>query len=159
MYMRKTIITTDKQESLSPDQDWLDLEAIAEVEMTSEDIDHPIEAALIPGQPSGWRASEPGKQMIRLLFINPQHLKRIRLNFVETITERTQEYVLRYSSDGGKSSQEIVRQQWNFSPEGTTSETEEHHVNLHSVTMLELIIIPDINGGEPKATLDKLQLA
>ena len=97
--------------------------------------------------------------MIRLLFVHPQHLKLIRLNFVETITERTQEYVLRYSSDSGKSSHEIVRQQWNFSPEGTTSETEDHHVDLQAVTMLELIIIPDINEGEAKATLDKLQLA
>jgi len=157
--MRKTIITTDKQESLSPDQDWLDLKAIAEVEMTSEDIDHPIEAALIPGQTSGWRASEPGKQMIRLLFANPQHLKLIQLNFVETIIDRTQEYILRYSSDGGKSSHEIVRQQWNFSPEGTTTETEEHHVDIQSVSILELIIIPDISGGESKATLEKLQLA
>ena len=157
--MRKTIITTDKQQCLSPDQDWLDLKAIAEVEMTSEDIDHPIEAALIPGQTSGWRASEPGKQMIRLLFANPQHLKLIQLNFVETIIDRTQEYILRYSSDGGKSSHEIVRQQWNFSPEGTTTETEEHHVDIQSVSILELIIIPDISGGESKATLEKLQLA
>jgi len=157
--MRKKIITTDQQESLSPDQDWLDLEKIVEVEMTSEDVDHPIDAALIPGRASGWRASESGKQMIRLLFAHPQHLKLIRLNFVEAITERTQEYVLRYSSDGGKSSHEIVRQQWNFSPEGTTSQTEEHHVDLQSVTMLELIIIPEINGGDAKATLEKLQLA
>ena len=157
--MRKKIITTDQQESLSPDQDWLDLEKIVEVEMTSEDVDHPIEAALIPGITSGWRASESGKQMIRLLFAHPQDLKLIRLNFVEVITERTQEYVLRYSSDGGRSSHEIVRQQWNFSPEGTTSETEEHHIDLQTVTMLELIIIPDINEGEAKATLDKLQLA
>ena len=157
--MRKKIITTDQQESLSPDQDWLDLEKIVEVEMTSEDVDHPIEAALTPGRTSGWRASESGKQMIRLLFVHPQHLKLIRLNFVEAITERTQEYVMRYSSDSGKSSHEIVRQQWNFSPDGTTSETEDHHVDLQAVTMLELIIIPDINEGEAKASLEKLQLA
>ena len=157
--MRKTIITTDKQESRSPDQDWLDLEAIAEVEMTSEDIDHPIEAALIPGQTSGWRASEPGKQMIRLLFANPQHLKLIQLNFVETIIDRTQEYILRYSSDGGKSSQEIVRQQWNFSPEGTNNEREDYQVDLKEVTVLELLINPDISGVDAFASLAQLQLA
>ena len=158
--MRKKIITTDQQEIISPDQDWLNLEAIAEVEMTSEDIDYPIEGALIPGRTSGWRAATSGKQMIRLLFPQPQDLKRIRLNFVESQTERTQEYLLRYSSDGGKSSHEIVRQQWNFSPEGTPRETEEHHVDLQTVSMLELIIIPDISGDEEvRASLEKLQLA
>ena len=158
--MRKKIITTNQQETLSPDQDWLNLEAIAEVEMTSEDADYPIEGALISGQTSGWRAATPGKQMIILLFPHPQDIKRISLNFVETRKERTQEYVLRYSSDGGKSSHEIVRQQWNFSPEGTTSEMEEHHVDLKTVSMLELIIIPDISGNEEvRASLEKLQLA
>jgi len=157
--MRKKIITTDQQETLPPDQDWLNLEAIAEVEMTSEDVDYPIEDALTPGRSSGWRAAAPGKQMIRLIFADPQQLKLIRLHFVETRIERTQEYVLRYSSDGGKSSHEIVRQQWNFSPEGTSSEMEEHHVDLQIVSILELIIIPDINGGEARASLETLQLA
>jgi hypothetical protein len=158
--MRKKIITTDQQEILSPDQDWLNLEAITKIEMTSEDVDYPIEGALIPGKTPGWRASTPGKQMIILLFPQPQDIKRIRLSFVETRTERTQEYLLRYSSDSGKSSHEILRQQWNFSPEGTTSETEEHHVDLQSVTMLELIIIPDTSGKEEvRASLEKLQLA
>ena len=157
--MRKKIITPDQQETLLADQDWLNLEVIAEVEMTSEDVDYPIEAALIPGRSSGWRAATSGKQMIKLLFPRPQQLKLIRLNFVETRIERTQEYILRYSSDEGKSSHEIVRQQWNFSPNGTTSETEEHHVDLQTVSILELIIIPDINEGEAKATLESLQLA
>ena len=69
------------------------------------------------------------------------------MNFVEPETERTQEYVLRWSPDSGQSFREIVRQQWNFSPQGTTNETEDHHVELPAVTMLELRIIPDISGG------------
>ena len=59
---------------------WKDL---AEVEITSEDAAHPIESALLPGSTSGWRAAEPGKQTIRLLFANPQRLRRIWLNFEE----------------------------------------------------------------------------
>lgn len=157
--MRKKIITTAQHPPSSPAQDWLNLEAIAEVELTSEDPDYPIEAALIPEGTTGWRAAESGKQMIRLIFADPQHLKLIKLNFLEPRTERTQEYVLRYSSDSGKSSHEIVRQQWNFSPEGTNSEMEEHHVDLPVVTILELIIIPDISGGEARASLQKLKLA
>jgi hypothetical protein len=78
---------------------------------------------------------------------------------METRTERTQEYVLRWSPDGGQSYREIVRQQWNFSPEGTTSETEDHHVDLPAVTVLELSIIPDISGGNAIASLAQLLLA
>ena len=60
------------------------------------------------------------KQMIRLLFAHPQRLRRIWLNFVEPLAERTQAYALRWSPDGGQSFREIVRQQWNFSRQGAT---------------------------------------
>ncbi len=157
--MRKRIITQVEQETASLDQDWLNIEELAEVEITSEDAAHPIESALLPGRTSGWRAVGPGKQTIRLLFANPQQLRRIRLYFVESSTERTQEYVLRWSPDGGQTYREIVRQQWNFSPQGTTSETEDHQVELSAVTVLELSIIPDISGGSAIASLARLRLA
>ena len=157
--MRKRIITPVQQETASPDLAWLNLERLAEVEITSEDAAHPIESALLPVRASGWRAAGPGKQTIRLLFDDPQRLQRIWLNFVETRTERTQEYVLRWSSDGGQSFREIVRQQWNFSPQGAASETEDLHVELPAVTVLELSIIPDISGGNAFASLAQLRLA
>jgi hypothetical protein len=157
--MRKRIIAPAEQQTASPDQDWLHVEALAEVEITSEDAAHPIESALLPGSAAGWRAAGPGKQTIRLLFASPQRLQRIRLNFVETRAERTQEYVLRWSADGGRSFREIVRQQWNFSPQGATSETEDHQVDLAAVTVLELSIVPNISGGVEPASLAQLRLA
>ena len=119
---------------------------------------HPIESALLFGEGSGWRAGAPGKQTIRLLFAHPQRLRRIRLNFEEHVTERTQEYVLRWSPDAGQSFREIVRQRWNFSPRGTTSETEDHRVELSAVTMLELSITPDISGQSAFASLGQLRI-
>ena len=157
--MRKRIIAPVQQETPTADQDWFNIEELAEVEITSEDAAHPIESALLPGGRSGWRAAGPGEQTIRLLFANPQRLRRIWLSFVETDTERTQEFVLRWSPDGGKSFREIVRQQWNFSPQGATCETEDHHVDLPAVTVLELSIIPDTTGGEAVASLAQLRLA
>ena len=157
--MRKRIIPSIQQEPGSPDQDWLKVEGLAEVETTSEDGAHPIESALLPGRTSGWRAAVPGKQTIRLVFAHPQRLQRIWLNFVEPRTERTQEYVLRWSPDSGQSFREIVRQQWNFSPQGATSETEDHHVELPAVTVLELSIIPDTSGGNAFASLAQLRVA
>jgi hypothetical protein len=155
--MRKRLIKHKENES--PDLDWLNVERLAEVEVTSEDAAHPIEDALLPSRVSGWRAAESGKQTIRFLFHDPQRLRRIWMNFLEPGTERTQEYVLRWSPDNGKSFRDIVRQQWNFSPQGATSETEDHHVELPAVTVLELNIIPDISGGNACASLAQLRLA
>jgi hypothetical protein len=157
--MHKRIITPAQKETRPPDLEWLNMEEIAEVEITSEDPAHPIESALLPGRASGWRAAGPGEQKIRLIFANPQRLRRIWLSFVEARTERTQEYLLRWSSDGGQSFQEIVRQQWNFSPQGATNETEDLHVELPAVTMIELSIIPDISGRNAVASLMQFRLA
>lgn len=157
--MRKRIITPEPQKIEPAEQNWLDMEKIAEVEITSEDADYPIESALIPGSISGWRAAEPGQQTIRLLFNTPQQLRQIGLSFAEAHSERTQEYVLSWSADNGQSFHEIVRQQWNFSPRGATSDTEVHHVELQDVTVLELIIIPDISGGDTIASLEQLWLS
>ena len=44
--MRKRIILTAQQHPPIPDSDWLDLERLAEVEITSEDPAHPIESEL-----------------------------------------------------------------------------------------------------------------
>jgi len=157
--MRKRILAQGQQTTQPPDPDWLDLEKLADVEVTSEDAAHPIESALLPGQTSGWRAAGPGAQTIRLLFASPQRLRRIRLSFVETARERLQEYVLRWSPDGGKSFRELVRQQWNFSPQGATAETEDHRVELPAVTVLELNIVPDKSGGDAVASLAEMRLA
>ena len=157
--MRKRIINSDQKHNVDSDQKWLDIEKLAVVEVTSEDDAFPIESALLPDKITGWRASGPGKQMIRLLFDNPQRLQQIRLNFEELEIERTQEYVLRWSPDDGQSYQEIIRQQWNFSPEGETSEVEDYQVELSGVTVLELSINPDISDKNAFASLKKLRLA
>jgi len=157
--MRKRLIIPDQQQSTALDENWLNVEDLAEVEITSEDAAHPIESALLPGGTSGWRAAGPGKQTIRLIFSRPQRLRRIWMKFAETGAERTQEYVLRWSADGGQSFREIVRQQWNFSPQGASDETEDYSVDLPAVAVLELNIIPDISGGKAIASLERLRLA
>ena len=156
--MRKRIIGHGPGE-LAAEPGWIDLERLAQVEITSEDVDHPIESALIPGTGSGWRAAQPGEQTIRLLFNEPLRLKRIHLSFQEDEQERTQEFVLRWSSDGGQSYREIVRQQYNFSPPEAAREVEDYDVDLDGVTALELRIVPDISGGSTRASLAQLRLA
>ena len=157
--MRKRIINQSPQEVSPANQQWVNVETLAQVEVTSEDGAHPIESGLLPGTESGWLAAQPGPQSVRLLFDQPQRIKRLHLEFHEDELARTQQFVLRWSSDGGQSYREIVRQQFNFSPPGTTSEFEDFTVDLDGVTTLELSIIPDISGGPARASLARLRLA
>ena len=157
--MRKRIINQGSQDVSPANQQWLNLETLAQVEVTSEDAAHPIESGLIPGAGSGWRAAQSGEQTVRLLFDQPQKVRRMRLVFEENEQERTQQFVLRWSSDDGQSYREIVRQQFNFSPPDTTSECEDYTVELDGLTTLELNIIPDIRGGPVFASLNQLRLA
>ena len=78
--------------------------------------------------------------------------------FEENETARTQEFVLRWSAEGGTSVKEIVRQQWNFSPPESIRGVEEYQVDLSRVTELELVINPNIGGGATRASLKNLRL-
>ncbi|MGH7797591.1 MAG: hypothetical protein ACREQ2_22255 [Candidatus Binatia bacterium] len=157
--MLKRIIGQDNRDASPANQHWLNLDALAQVEVTSEDPAHPIESGLLPGTESGWRAAQPGPQTVRLVFDQPQRIKRLHLEFHEDELERTQQFVLRWSSNRGQSYREIVRQQYNFSPPGATSECEDYSVDLDGVTTLELNIVPDISGGLARAALAQLRLA
>ena len=157
--MRKRIINQNSQNVSSVDQSWIDLQRLAQVELTSEDAAHPIEAALIPGFGSGWRAAQAGEQTIRFLFDESQRVRRIQLLFHEDQRARTQEFVLQWSPDAGQSYREIVRQQYNFSPPDMTREFEDYTVDFVGVTALELRIVPDISGGDAHASVAQLRIA
>lgn len=157
--MRKRIIIRGAQGTIPHDEDWLDLENLAQAELTSEDASHPFESVLKPGVGSCWRASEAGQQTVRLLFDKPLLVKRVHLVFYEAEQQRTQELLLRWSSDDGRSYREIVRQQYNFSSPDNTREIEDFEVDLVGLTVLEISIIPDISGGSARASIAELCLA
>src|SRR6266705_6153595 len=157
--MRKRIVTPTPATVQTRGEGWLDLEHAATVEIASEDKDFPIESSLSIEPSQGWRAAEPGAQTIRLLFDQPQELKRISLVFEEDEMTRTQEFVLRASSMPAGPFREIVRQQWNFSAPTSTREIEDYRVELLDVAALELTIVPDINGGAARASLKSLRLS
>jgi hypothetical protein len=136
---------------VAPNAGWLDLAQIATVEVTSEDPRFPIESVFAGGG-SGWRAGQTGEQQIRLIFDEPVSLRRIQLRFEEPGTERTQEFILRWSAAHGTGT-EIVRQQWNFSPQGSITEVEDYAVDLESLSVLELAICPDISKRDAVASL------
>jgi hypothetical protein len=94
--MRKEIVGHRTTEGKSQgDAEWLDLDSIAHVQLTSEDPAFPIENALGTSPERnelGWRATSPGPQTITLSFDAPQHVRRIFLHFIERGTERAQEW-------------------------------------------------------------------
>ena len=157
--MHKRIINHDPRNVSPVDHSWLDLQRLAQVELTSEDAAYPIEAALIPSAGPGWRAAQAGEQTIRLLFGEVRRIRHIQLLFHEDRQARTQEFVLRWSPDGGQSYREILRQQYTFSPPGMTRECEDYAVDLAGVTALELRIVPDISRGDARASLVQLRIA
>jgi hypothetical protein len=158
--MRKVVVS--ERPAGTPESDsWLPLEKIASVEISSEEPNFPIEHALRESGTGGWRASAPGPQRIRLIFDQPQTIRRIQLHFVEKDAERSQEFWL--LALVGDDLRDIVRQQWNFSPQGTTEELEDYRVELSGVNALELRIDPD-RAHDPLqsrhiASLEKLKLA
>ena len=156
--MRKRIGSQPQRESPAANSGWLDLEAVARVEVTSEDAAHPIESALLTVGATGWRAESLGEQTVRLLFEAPQRLRRVRLLFREEKEARTQEFVLRWSPTAEGSWRDVVRQQYHFSPLGAIEEIEEYQVELEDVAALELTIIPNLSGGS-YASLAQLRLA
>ena len=157
--MRKTLINQTTEKTTPSDLNYLDLEHLANVEISSESQEHPIEAALVEGSESGWQAALPGEQTIRLVFDQPQTIKHIFLLFDEYEQSRTQEFVLLWRMDNEDSFREILRQQYHFSPPDSAQEIEDYTVDLKQLKALELRIIPDINGGEASAKLTRLRLS
>jgi hypothetical protein len=159
--MRKSVISSGTAAAASTHDEWLDLDAIARVEITSEDANLPIEHALGKTAAAGWRAAETGPQVVRLIFDTPKSIRRIQLHFVDRTAERSQEFAVYVGS--GAEMREVVRQQWSFSPHGSAEEIEDYAVDLHGVTILELRIDPD-RSHDPKlsqsyASLQSMKLA
>jgi hypothetical protein len=159
--MRKSIVSPSNAAATPIGELWRDLERIARVEISSEDESFPIEHALSRTETGGWKAATTGPQLIRLHFDEPINIKRLQLHFVDKTSERSQEFAV--FAGAGSELQEVVRQQWSFSQQGSTEETEDYTVNLSGITTLELRIDPD-RSHDPKlskeyASLQSLKLA
>ncbi len=156
--MRKSILSVSEPRAAATGT-WFDLENIATVEISSEDPLHNFEMALrSEDDDGGWRAAVPGPQQIRLKFDSPQYIHRIRLIFREEKVERAQEFtVAAISSTGAR--HEVVRQQWTFSPGGSTTEVEEYAVDLPAISVVELKIDPGRHDKQVFASLEAIGIA
>jgi hypothetical protein len=158
--LRKQVIKAASSAPIPPSDD-IEIAAVATVLVTSEAPNHPIDHAFDDRRGpagSGWVAGEPGEQTVILAFDRPQAIRWVALEVEEPEVARTQELQLAVSHDGGRTYREVLRQEYTFSPPGTTFEGEGWAVNSDAVTHLRLHIKPD-KGGEPcRATITSLRL-
>ena len=158
--LRKLII---KPQTATPDATTgeIDIATVATVQVTSEASDHPIDHVFDDHRGPGgtrWIAGEPGEQTVTLAFDAPQTINQVLLEIEETEVPRTQELQLSLSCDGGRTYRELLRQEFNFSPDGTTFEREKWTVSAQGVTHLRLVIKPDKGDKPCRATLTSLIL-
>ncbi len=138
-----------------------DIAALATVGVTSEAAEYPIDHAFDSRRGPGgsrWVAGAPGPQRLLLTFDVPQTLRLLRLEVEERDVSRTQDIQVAISRDGGHTYQTLLRQEYNFSPPGTTFEREEWAIPAEGVTHLQLVITPDKGGAPCYATLTTLAL-
>ena len=157
--MRKRQMTPIPLDVPSRDEGWLDLDRLAVVEVTSEDKDYPVESALVAGGTQGWRAAESGSQTIRLIFDQPQRLTRNALVFEETETPRSQEFVLRWSEDTDARFGRLCASSGISISLIRCAKSEVHQVGLSDVTVLELVLVPDISRRSARASLKSLRVS
>jgi hypothetical protein len=159
--LRKQLIPKRSGEPASLEGE-IPIAAVATVQVTSEQPDHPIDHAFDASRGPGgsrWVADAPGEQTVILLFDSPQSIRRIGLEVEELAVSRTQELSVSVSSDGGRTYRELVRQEFNFSPPGTSFERELWSVSVGAVTHLRLDIKPDKGGQVGRASLTSLGVA
>jgi hypothetical protein len=159
--LRKQILKASSSAPITP-ADAIDVAAVATVLVTSEDTGHPIDHAFDDSRGRGgsrWISGEPGEQTVILAFDRPQVIRRVALEVEEPEVDRTQELQLAVSSDGGRTYRELLRQEYTFSPPGTTFEREDWAVESDAVTHLRLVIKPDKGGKPCRATITSLVLA
>jgi hypothetical protein len=131
------------------------------VQASSETGEHPILLAFDENDGPGvtyWKAGDPGEQTITATFREPYTLAQITMEVEEQEVARTQEVQLALSTDGGRTYRELVRQEFNFSPDGTTWEKETWKVPPDQVTNVRLVIKPDKRRTDCYARLTSLGL-
>lgn len=158
--LRKQIIKASEARSEAIPEE-IDVAAVATVLVTSEDPEHPIDHVFdVNRGPGGtrWMAKEPGEQMLILAFDAPRTIRRVVLEIEEPEVSRTQELQLAVSEDGGKTYRELLRQEYNFNPPGTTFEREDWAVQAEGITHLRVMIKPDKGEKPCRACITSLVL-
>jgi hypothetical protein len=158
--IRKRIVPT-LDHPLEDETNGISVADTATVLVSSEAHEYPVDNLFDGrGGPGGtrWVASMPGDQTIIVAFGEPHTLQRVTFEIEERHHSRTQEMAVAVSQDGGKTYRETVRQEYTFSPPGTTFEREQWVMQAANVTHLRVWIRPDKGGNPAYVTMTSLRL-
>lgn len=134
------------------DIQWLDLDAVADVTIT-------VGGRRVARRLHAWSADAAGEQVIEIRFRRPTMVSRLRVVSSEAEQSRTQEMAIWASLQRGERHRELLRQQFNFSPNGATEEVEEYALQLEDVSAIQLRIVPCIDGRPAVAHVRDLRVA
>lgn len=157
--LRKHILTNAPASAPTPDG--RDIPSLAVALVTSEAPDHPVDNLFDSSRGPGgtrWTAADQGEQTLILVFDAPQAIREIGIEAEERDRSRTQVLVISLSDDGGRSYRERIRQEFNFSPPGTTFQREQWVVPTDGITHLRLTIRPDKGDAPGRASLTSVTL-
>jgi hypothetical protein len=158
--LRKQVL----QYKLAPvrrDGDDLDIASIASVVVTSEETAHPIDNAFDKAYGRGgsqWIAGTDGEQVIILSLDVPLFIRSLGVEIEETDVARKQKLEIYISRDREEAYTKVLTQEYEFSPPGTTFESELWELNAEAVTNIQVRIIPDMSGRPCRAKLTRLSL-
>ena len=156
--MLRKVILGDRPAAAMPRADVKDIPALATVHVTSEAPEHPVDHLLdASAGPGGtrWIAGVDGDQTLVLAFDAPQSIRAIGIEAEEPSATRTNVLIISLSEDGGRTYQERIRQEFNFS-RGTPFEREEWSVPAERITHVRVGIQPDKGHAPHRATLTSL---
>ena len=131
---------------------WLDLGVVADVAVV-------VGGRRLSRVPGFWSADCAGAQTIDIRFHNRTPVRRLRVVSCEVEESRTQEMTIWVSLRGGERHCEVLRQQFNFSPNGATEEVEEYALQLENVSSIQVRIVPSIDGRPAVARVNDLRVA
>ena len=159
--LRKRIIQSpiDRRDAV-PGPALKDIPTLATVLVTSESPDHPVDHLFdAEDGPGGtrWEAAADGEQALIVVFDAPQSIREVSVETEELHTTRTQVLTLSLSRDG-RAYRELLRQEFTFSPPGTTFERENWNVPAEDVTHLRITIQPDKGHAPCRATLTSVTI-
>ena len=155
--LRKRIIGPTPPVAAGLPADAIDIVREAEVLATSESEAHPldniVDGSTGPGS-SQWVAGTAGPQTLIFKFDAPRHIAGLVYETEEKEVARTQEVSFEVSTDQGAHFREILRQEYNFSPDGSTFHREELAFDLPAATDLKMVIKPDKGNRDCRAKLN-----
>ena len=131
---------------------WLDLDVVADVAIVAG-------GRRIARPPHVWSADCPGEQMIEIRFHRPTSVRRLRVVSGEVEYSRTQEMTMWASLHRGERHLEVLRHQFDCSPNGATKQVEEYALQLDHVSRLQLRIVPSIDGRRAVARVSEVCVA